>query len=110
MVRKGARGVVEFDEAVRPGVYLVQLPSGETVHYTVATPFEESDLERLSRDEVDDLAAELGAVAVESPRAYHDLERERRFGREIWKPLLAAVLVLLFLEPFLVRSFQRRTV
>jgi hypothetical protein len=108
IVDRDGKGVLEFGDTAQPGVYLVHTPSRETIHYAVATPYEESRLARLNDDELRALGEELNATVVDSWDAYRDQERQRRFGREIWKPLLALVLVLLFAEILLARWFRGR--
>jgi hypothetical protein len=71
----------------------------------VNTSRTESDLKLLDEKEFADLAKIMQAKAVSSAEQYLQLDKQRRFGREIWKPLLAAVLVLLFLEVLLQQRF-----
>ena len=103
----GPRGLAEFDGTARPGLYLLRLPGGETIHYVVRTPPEESQLERLSEAELAALAREMNATVVRSAAEYRALEQQRRWGREIWTWLLAVVLALLFGELLLVPWFLR---
>ena len=39
---------------------------------------------------------------------YQQMDKDRRFGREVWKPLLYAVLALCFIELLLVQWFRRQ--
>jgi hypothetical protein len=103
------RGLVEFEDTGRPGLYLLTLPDASLIHFVVNTSREESNTALLDVEGIRAQAAELGATLVRSWDEYREMNRNRRFGREIWKPLLTAVLVLLFGELLLVQFFTRRT-
>ena len=109
VVRRGLRGVAEWTETSKPGLYTLAAPGGEIVHFAVRAPPAESDLERLTSAELDALAAELKATVVRSREEYAELEQKRRFGRELWRPILFAVLGLLLGEVALQRWFARRS-
>ena len=53
-------------------------------------------------------ASSLNADVANSWSEYKSLDHARRFGREFWKPLLWALLVLLFGELILQQWFARR--
>ena len=57
---------------------------------------------------VRELANEMSASIVGSYAEYRALDRERRFGIEFWKPLLIALIALLFLELFYQQHIARR--
>ena len=97
--------LVEFADTELPGLYVLETPDNETIHFVVNTSRAESDLKLLDDKEFADLAEVMQAKAVSSAEQYLQLDKQRRFGREIWKPLLAAVLVLLFLEVLLQQRF-----
>jgi hypothetical protein len=97
--------LVEFADTELPGLYVLETPDNETIHFVVNTSRAESDLKLLDDKEFADLAEMMQAKAVSSAEQYLQLDKQRRFGREIWKPLLAAVLVLLFLEVLLQQRF-----
>ncbi len=97
--------LVEFADTELPGLYALETPDNETIHFVVNTSRAESDLKLLDEKEFADLAEVMQAKAVSSAEQYLQLDKQRRFGREIWKPLLAAVLVLLFLEVLLQQRF-----
>jgi hypothetical protein len=59
--------------------------------------------------ELADAANELGATLARSWSDYRSLDRKRRFGQEIWKPLLWGVLALVAAELILQQWFARRT-
>lgn len=108
LATRGTRGVAEWTETAKPGLYTMRTPAGETVHFVVRTPAAESDLTRLAPAEIDSLAADMKATVVRSRDAFVALEEQRRFGRELWRPLLFAVLGLLLGEVVLQRWFARR--
>ncbi len=108
VVRRGRRGVAEFTMTDRPGLYTIRGPKDEPVHFIVRTPREESDLVRVTEEELKSLAAEAGAKVVRTGAEYSDLERERRFGRELWRTVWWMVLALLLGELILQRWFARR--
>jgi hypothetical protein len=108
VVRRGRRGVAEFAGTDRPGLYTLRGPKDEPVHFVVRTPREESDLARVTEEEMKALAAEAGAKVVRSGDDYRELERERRFGRELWRSAWWILLALLLGELLLQRWFVRR--
>lgn len=106
-VARGTSSVVQFDRTAQPGVYTLTGSEGETIHFVAQAPRIESDLRTLTRDELDAVAAELGADVVESAPEFLALERTRRHGREIWRFLLLAILLLMFSELYLQQRFAR---
>lgn len=108
VVRRGNRGVVEFVETARPGLYTMKSPAGSVVHFVVRTPREESDLAAEDEAGIKAIAQDLKATVVRSWDEYRAMDRERRFGRELWRFLLICVLVLMFTELILERWFARR--
>jgi hypothetical protein len=107
IVLKGTRSYVEFTRTQRPGLYLLATPGGEVIHFVVSTSRQESDLRRLTESERDTVAKQLGAILVKSPKEFREAEQNRRFGREIWRPLLWALLALAFGELLLQQWFTR---
>lgn len=61
----------------------------------------ESDLTPLTPEELAALAARLNAQTATDFDTYQRLDRSRRLGVEVWKPLLLALLILLFAEVLL---------
>lgn len=105
---RGGKGVVEFSGTQRPGMYLVEGPDNKPVHYVVNIPREESNLEPLPKDKRQAAADAMGAPLVTSLEDYLALDRKRRFGMELWKPLFWAVLGFLISEMLLVQWMVRR--
>lgn len=98
---KEERALAEFSETQRPGKYLMVGPDQEALHFVVNTSREESDLRQLDRASVEAMAEDLGAAFVGSGKEYAELDEHRRFGREIWRPIFWAVLLLVFFEIYL---------
>ncbi|MFA6544444.1 MAG: BatA domain-containing protein [Limisphaerales bacterium] len=104
---RGLLGYVEFTKTGRPGTYMLAAPDGGATPFVVSTPRAESDLRQLTEPERRALAESLQATLLASVADYQQMDRDRRFGREVWKPLLWAVLVLCFSELLLVQWFGR---
>jgi hypothetical protein len=109
LMAQGQRSVVEFRQTERPGLYLLNGPDGSLAHFVVRTARDESDLTPMADLELADAANELGATLARSWSDYRSLDRKRRFGQEIWKPLLWGVLALVAAELILQQWFARRT-
>jgi hypothetical protein len=108
LIAKGSRGVFEFAKTQRPGLYVLAAPDGTTTHFVVNTNREESDLRQLPESERAAAAKAMGAELVGSVEEYKALDRRRRFGRELWQPVLWAVLGALFGEILLQQFLARR--
>jgi hypothetical protein len=103
-VARDGKAWIEFKGTRKPGVYSVMAPGIEAQHFAVNASRVESDLSRLNRSELEGLERETGVRVVHSAEGFRKLQRERRLGREIWRPLLFGVLALLVGELF----FQQR--
>lgn len=90
--------LVEYDQTQAAGVYKLKIEPSPPIYFVVQPSFKESDLQRLSDDELEGYADRLGAAIVRSALEFQALDRDQRFGREIWEPLLWIVLFLLFAE------------
>jgi hypothetical protein len=88
-------------------VYTLTGPDAKPIHFVAQAPRDESDLHPFPPDELAKVAEALGADMVESAEEFLELDRTRRHGREIWRFLLAAVLVLMFTELYLQQRFAR---
>jgi hypothetical protein len=107
IVKRGERGVVEFAKTQQPGLYTLTPPGGAPIHYVVNASRRESDLAKLTDKEIADFAREHGVALVQSGADFKQLDYSRRFGAEFWRPLLWALLVLVFAELFLQQRFAR---
>lgn len=105
---RGMRAVVEAPDTRRPGLYVLDAPNGQKIHFVVNTDRRESDLAQLDGEALQALGKSMGATVVSSWNEYRQMDQQRRFGQEIWKPLLAILVVLLFAELLLQQHFARR--
>jgi hypothetical protein len=105
VVKHGTRGVVEFKKTQRPGLYTLQLPSGAPIHYVVNADRRESNLAKLTEKEIGELARAHGVSLVRSAAEYKQVEQKRRFGTELWKWLLWALLIFVIAEMVLQQIF-----
>ena len=101
------RALVTCNETRRPGLYILHPPTNSPLHFVVNTSRAESDLTQLTPDEIKAVAKPWNANVVRSWDEYHQLEQRRRFGREIWRPLLWTLLGLIFAELFLAQHVGR---
>lgn len=99
--------MVEFHETRQPGVYTLSGPTVSALRIVARTGRTDSRPELLDAEKVDAIGAQLGATVVRSADEYLQRDKDRRYGREIWKPLLASVLGLMFLELFLQQRFAK---
>jgi hypothetical protein len=105
VVQQGARGVLEYSNTQKPGIYKLTLPDGDGIHFVVNASRKESDLRRLSAGEIGGLAAANGVDLVSSAEEYLQRDRALRFGRELWKPLLWGLLAVVLVELVLAQFF-----
>jgi uncharacterized membrane protein len=108
VIGKDARAVVEFTATQRPGLYKLMAPGAEPIHFVVNTTREESDLKTLGATERESVARAMGATLVRSYEEYRQLDQQRRFGQEIWRPLFWLLLALLFGELLFQQWIGRR--
>ncbi|MEQ1859821.1 MAG: BatA domain-containing protein [Chthoniobacteraceae bacterium] len=105
IARKGSLGDAEFARTQRPGLYTLTPPGGQPIHYVVNANRRESDTSKLTGAEIDALAKSHGVVLVRSSAEYKQLDQKRRFGTELWKPLLWALLIFFIAEMVLQQIF-----
>ena len=106
-VPQGKTQLARFDATQRPGIYAVNTPSTETIHFVAETSREESNLGTMEASLLVSLASDMGATLIKTPAEYLEQDRLRRHGQEIWKFVLAALLVLMLLELVLQQRFAR---
>jgi hypothetical protein len=110
IVKKGERGVVEYPQTQRPGIYTLQPPGNPApppLHYVVNAERTESDLTRMTEAETKALAKTHDLKIVRSAAEFKALDKAQRYGLEIWKPVLLVLLILLFAELILQQLFAR---
>lgn len=110
VVAKGSKSVVEFEDPQFPGIYVLQTTNDETIHYVVKTERSESNLDRMSEKEIQDLARDMDAALVKDYEQYRETDQSRRYGQEIWMGLLWVVLIAAFGELFLIQHFTEKRV
>ncbi len=102
-----AEGALSLPPLLQPGVWQWQPADASlndpktTRRLAVNLDPAESDLTPLTPTELSELATRLGAQTATDFDSYQRLDRGRRFGIEVWQPLLIALLVLLFFEVLL---------
>lgn len=106
--KKGDRWLVETSDTAAPGIYTLVGPDTDIQHFAINAGRNESDPELLSQTELNEITASLKSTLIHSGEELRDLDRLSRFGQELWKPLLFAVLFLAFAEIFLQQRFRRR--
>jgi hypothetical protein len=107
IIARGGRAVAETTDTRLPGLYVLEPPAGQKIHFVVNTDRAESDLRRLGAAELEQAAAPFKAAVVDSWSDYQQRERQRRFGREIWQWALTGLLIFLFAELLLQQWFSR---
>ena len=105
VVKKDERGVVETVPLYQPGLYTLQPPGGQPIHYVVNADRRESDLARLNDTEIAEFAKVHSVAVVHTAAEFRETEHRQRFGQELWKWALLGLLVLIFLELILQRMF-----
>lgn len=112
MALQGRRGkLLEVDGSALPGEYLVDVPSSvrgdlsnqEKIPLVVLREGGESRFEGWSEDDRSLIRREIDLIELGSMQDVLAALRGEGFGREIWKILAIAALVLLFLEGLLAR-------
>ena len=107
VTKRGERGVVEYGPVRVPGLYTLMPPGGGPIHYVFNADRKESDLAKLTEAEINDLGRAHGIPVVRSAAEYKTLEAQQRYGSELWKWVLLALLIFLFLELILQQWFAR---
>ncbi len=107
IVKKDERGVVETAPLYQPGLYTLQPPGGQPIHYVVNADRRESDLARLADTEIAEFSKAHSVAVVHSAAEFRENEHRQRFGEELWKWVLIALLAFIFLELILQRMFAR---
>ena len=95
---EGRRGRIEFSKTLEPGVYRVTDPDGQIENFAVNLSRQESEPELLAMDKLEELGQSVNAVVINGASDYAKLDRQRRFGTGMWKPILWILLAFLFLE------------
>lgn len=107
VVERGGRWVCTLDDTALPGYYRLMIDDQTARVFAVNLPREESDLRRLSADELEALAESIGAIVIEDAEAYAAYDKNRRHGRPMWRVVWMLVLVLVFGELLLQQWFAK---
>lgn len=111
-----ARAPILFSNSFRPGTYqnqLLESPAGVTLEpeqFAVSAQTEESDLAWLTQSELKQIADRLGASLVQSAKEFSQQAALNENGRELWRPLIVGLILLLFVELLLARFVTRGAV
>ncbi|MEO6741796.1 MAG: BatA domain-containing protein [Chthoniobacteraceae bacterium] len=105
IVKRDELGVVETAPLYQPGLYTLQPPGGQPIHYVVNADRRESDLARLADTEIAEFAKAHSVAVVHSSAEFRENEHRQRFGEELWKWVLLGLLAFIFLELILQRKF-----
>ncbi len=108
IANRGTRGMAEFDKTQKPGLYVLDAPNSNRIHFVVNTDRKESELNQLPEPEIQAVAKAMGASLVKSYGDYRALDQQRRHGQEIWTVLLTILIGLIFLEMILEQVFAKR--
>ncbi|MBN38827.1 MAG: hypothetical protein CMI29_10235 [Opitutae bacterium] len=113
-VKRGTQAVAEFSQTREPGTYEMSGEGIGKIKFVALASTRESLLERMSKEEILSAGAELSqtvdyidASEKDALSEYLELDGNRTYGREMWKYLLLAVVLLIFLEVILQRVFGR---
>ncbi len=108
-VKKGdGFGVVTFNRTTIAGVYILEKIDGEKIHYAVNFPATESSLDFIHGDELRKLAARWHGEPFHSVEEYRVMERNRRYGQEVWTFFLWLAVLGLFGELVLIQYYHHQ--
>jgi hypothetical protein len=109
----GGSRAVRFDGARRAGLYRLEAPGAATRApleiFAVNLPPGEGDLRPVSRDQLTRLLPGTRFWWIDPNQPLADALRQSRLGVELWRPLVLAVMALMFLESFLAQRFGRQS-
>jgi len=106
--RQGALSVFSFEQTAKPGLYTVTPEGGgaeDRVYYTVTADRTESQMERLSEEDLLRLERDLGAHRAADWKALAKLLELDAGGYEVSKYLIMAALAFCFFEIYLTRRW-----
>jgi len=107
-LQEGGKVFVQSPPITQPGIFQLQR-SGADKPTLLAfnTDNTESDLKPLPTENIKKIADRHGIAYAGSLQGYQSLDRSRRFGSELWQPLLIALIALLFFEVLLQQRIAR---
>lgn len=96
-----------FDDTDVGGVYTITIPDASPMRFASAGRPEESTLEALSEEQVQQLATAAGVTRFGKSPPIAELLEKTRVGTELWLPLVLSVIVLAVAESLLADRFSR---
>jgi hypothetical protein len=96
--RDDVTGAATWTLGLDPGVYRVLREDSVIAAYAVNAPADESELARLDRRSLEARLPGWRLHVTTGSDAWRTATYRQRLGREIWRPLLAALLILLLVE------------
>ena len=92
----------------RPGVYRFRSTSGKTAIRTVEVQPSESVWRGVDRARLQNAAETIGATVDDQAKSLVDQDRVRRYGREIWRWVLVALLFVMIAELWVSQRVNRQ--
>lgn len=96
-----------FDETDLAGVYRVAIPEAPPLRFAVAGRAEESTLESLSEEQLQQLASAATVTRFGKSEPLAAMLEKTRVGTELWLPLVLLLIALAFAESVLADRFSR---
>ena len=106
--RDDVTGATSYRFGGEPGVYRLVRDDSTLAAFAVNPPAEESDLGRLEESDLETLLPDWSVHAATSAGAWRRAVFRERLGRELWRPLLIALLLVLAAETLLAASGRVR--
>ena len=106
--RDSVMSAVTYRFGTDPGIYRMLRDDSVITAYAVNPPAAESDLTRLDPDAVDAQLPGWTLHETTSDGAWHRAIYRERLGRELWRPLLFALLLVLIAETLVAASGRGR--
>ena len=113
-ISKGPASIVQFNDTVKEGLYTLDNEEiNNPIHFATSSPRAESDIQLLTKEELQTYADKLEAELIyeentdKTLKEYANLENQRKHGREMWKVLMLCVLGFMIGELCLQQYFGR---
>lgn len=100
--QEGDKVFVQSPPITQAGIFQLQrIGTDKPTLLAFNTDNTESDLKPLPSEDIKKIADRHGIAYADSLQSYQSLDRSRRFGSELWQPLLIILIALLFFEVLL---------
>ncbi|MEX1182981.1 MAG: VWA domain-containing protein [Gemmatimonadota bacterium] len=106
--RDGVAGSASYGLGSEPGIYRIWSADSVLAAYAVNAPAAESDLARLSFDDLETRLPGSTVHASTDPGDWRGATFRERLGRELWRPLLFALLAVLVVEMIVAAAGRTR--